>query len=105
MYRCGPFQLQRFSTELDVKGENHIGEAIVRADGTIEYLKTYRLSGTQARRAFLLSNLAANHWHIEATAKAMYQSEDEFVQRLEKAGFGYLLKDDILQAARRHRRR
>ncbi|GAB4560409.1 MAG: hypothetical protein Tsb0020_07070 [Haliangiales bacterium] len=105
VYRCGPFQLQRFSTALDLKGENHIGEAIARADGTIEYLKTYRLSGAQSRRAYLLSQLAEHNWNLAATASALGQSEDDLVLRLEKAGFGYLLKDHVLRAARRRKRR
>lgn len=105
VYRCGPFQLQRFSTALDLKGENHIGEAIARADGTIEYLKTYRLSGAQSRRAYLLSQLAEHNWNLAATASALGQSQDDLVLRLEKAGFGYLLKDHVLRAARRRKRR
>ncbi len=105
VYRCGPFQLQRFSTALDLKGENHIGEAIARADGTIEYLKTYRLSGAQSRRAYLLSQLAEHNWNLAATAGALGQSQDDLVLRLEKAGFGYLLKDHVLRAARRRKRR
>lgn len=104
VYRCGPFQLQRFSTVLDPMGENHIGEAIVRADGTVEYLKTYRLSAAQTRRAVLLSSLAAHNWNIDATAGAHGQSREEFVRKLEKARFGYLLKDHVLHEARRRRR-
>lgn len=104
VYRCGPFQLQRFSTDLDPKGENHIGEAIVRADGTVEYLKTYRLSAAQTRRAVLLSSLAAHNWNLDATASGLRQSRDELVLRLEKAHFGYLLKDHVLHEARRRRR-
>jgi hypothetical protein len=104
VYRCGPFQLQRFSTDLDPRGENHIGEAIVRADGTVEYLKTFRLSAAQTRRAFLLNNLAAHNWNLDATASGLGQSRDELVRRLEKAHFGYLLQDHVLHEARRRRR-
>jgi hypothetical protein len=105
VYRCGPFQLQRFSTALDVREENHIGEAIVRANGTLEYLRTFRLSGAQARRAFLLSRLAEHSWNLAATARALGQSQDELIERLEKAGFGYLLAEHVVRAARRRRRR
>lgn len=105
VYRTGSFQLQRFATDLDVKDENHIGEAIVRDDGTLEYLKSYRLSGAQARRAFLLSNLAEHSWNLDETAATMGQSKDDLVQRLEKAGFGYLLKDHVLREARHGRKR
>jgi len=104
VYRCGPFQLQRFATDLDLNGENHIGEAIVRTDGTIEYLKTFRLSAAQSRRAFLLNQLAGHNWNLEATAAALRQSKDDLVRRLEKAGFGYLLKEHVLRTARRRRR-
>lgn len=104
VYRCGPFQLLRFVTDLDLAQENHIGETIVRADGTIEYLKTDRLSAAQARRAYLLSSLAAHHWNIEATAAAHRQTKEDLVKRLDKAGFGYLLQEDVLRAARQRRR-
>lgn len=105
VYRCGPFQLQRFTTVLDPKGENHIGEAIVRADGTLEYLKTYRLSAAQTRRAALLEHLAAHNWNLDATASALGQSREELVRRLEKARLGYILANHVLQEARRRRRR
>lgn len=105
VYRCGPFQLQRFSTSFDPKGENHIGEAIVRADGTVEYLKTYRLSAAQTRRAVLLNKLAEHNWNLHATAAGLKQSREELVRKLEKERLGYLLKDHVLQEARRRRRR
>lgn len=101
VYRAGPFQLQRFSTGLDQSEENHIGEAIIRDSGELEYLKTFRLSAAQTRRAFLLSQLASQNWNLDATAVLLRQSKDELIRRLEKAGFGYLLKEHVLQAARR----
>lgn len=101
VYRAGPFQLQRFATDLDRSEENHIGEAILRETGELEYLKTFRLSAAQTRRAFLLSQLASQNWNLDATAALLKQSKDELVRRLEKAGFGYLLKEHVLQAARR----
>lgn len=104
VYRCGPFRLRRFATSFEPKTENHIGEAIQREDGTLEYLATYRLSAAQSRRAFLLSQLAAHHWNLAATAAALRQSQEDLVQRLEKAGFGYLLKEHVLREARRRRR-
>jgi hypothetical protein len=104
VYRAGPFELQRFSTDLVPSEENHIGEAIVREGGEIEYLKTFRLSAAQTRRAFLLSQLASQNWNLDATAALLGQSKDELIHRLEKAGFDYLLKEDVLQAARRRRR-
>jgi hypothetical protein len=103
IYRAGPFQLQRFSTELVPSEENHIGEAILREDGDLEYLKTFRLSAAQTRRAYLLSQLASQNWNLDATAALLRQSKEELVLRLAKAGFDYLLKEHVLRAARRRR--
>ncbi len=102
--RLGPFQLQRFMTVLQPQRENHLGEAIVRKDGTLEYLKTYRLSAAQSRRAYLLSQLANHGWHIKETANALRLSYDDFILRFEKAGFGYLLKEHVLKAAHKAQR-
>jgi hypothetical protein len=103
VYRAGPFQLQRFVTDLVPSRDNHIGEAIVNANGTLEYLKTYRLSAAQTRRAYLLEQLAKHKWSLPSTAAALRQSADALVLRLEKAGFGYLLKDHVLRQAQRRR--
>jgi hypothetical protein len=105
VYKIGHFQLQRFITELQLQQENHIGEAIVREDGTLEYLKTYRLSQAQVRRANLLNQLATHQWNISATAKALDLTYEQFILRLEKAGFGYLVKEPILKAARKHHKK
>jgi hypothetical protein len=104
IYRTGAFQLLRFSTELSPSEENHIGEAIVRENGDLQYLKTFRLSAAQTRRAFLLAELAAQNWNLDATAVKLRQSKDDLIRRLEKAGFDYLLKDHVLAAARRRTR-
>ncbi|MEL6760317.1 MAG: hypothetical protein AAFP04_07910, partial [Myxococcota bacterium] len=77
VYKAGPFQLSRFMTELVPSEENHIGEGIFRDDGTVEYLKTYRLSAAQTRRAFLLSTLAEFHWNIDAAAASERQSRND----------------------------
>jgi len=90
VYTAGAFTLQRFITDLRLKTENHIGEAIVRDNGQLEYLKTYRLSEAQTRRVYLLSQLAAHDWHLERTAQKLGNTPEELVSRLEKAGFGYL---------------
>ncbi len=105
VYRCGEFQLARFGSSLQVGGENHLGESISRRDGTIEYLKTYRLSAAQTKRAYLLQRLAEHRWNLEATAASLGQPLDALVLRLENLGFGYLLKDQVLQSARRRSRR
>lgn len=100
VYRAGPFQLRRFLPDFSPDVEHHLGELITRDDGTVEYLKTYRLSAAQAKRAFLLSKLAAHGWNLAATAKALRQSEHDLVLRLERAGFGYLLAAEVLRQAR-----
>lgn len=100
-YRLGPFRLQTFGTSLDLHEENHIGERIVSDDGDVQYMKTFRLSDAQARRAYLLSVLAENDWSLELTAKALRGDVDDLVKRLENAGFGYLLAPHVRAAAKR----
>lgn len=103
VYRAGPFQLQRFMTSLSMTSENHLGEAIVRDSGELEYLKTYRLSAAQSKRAYLLQQLAAQHWNLDATASALGQSRQDLIERIAKAGFGYLLRPEVLAEARKRR--
>ncbi|MEM1392521.1 MAG: hypothetical protein AAGG00_04350 [Cyanobacteria bacterium P01_H01_bin.150] len=105
VYSAGPFRLQRFITDIQLKKENHIGEAIVRENGELEYLKTFRLSTTQTKRVYLLSKLAEHNWNIDATAKASGNNYDEFVHRLEKAGFGYLLNQQVREQVFKRRRK
>jgi hypothetical protein len=104
IYQAGPFSLQRFCTSLSLHDENHIGEAIVRDDGTLEYLKTYRLSSLQTKRAYLLELLARHHFNLDAAAASQSQTRHQLVQRLDGAGFAYLLHDEVLRAARKHAR-
>ena len=59
----------------------------------------------QCRRAFLLQQLAKHMWNLNACAAALNQSRDDLILRLEKAGFGYLLKKHVLEAARSSRRK
>ncbi|MEM9695614.1 MAG: hypothetical protein AAGA56_23930 [Myxococcota bacterium] len=103
IYRCGPFSLQRFYTALDPKEENHLGEVILREDGTLEYAHTYRLSAAQVRRAYLLVKLQAHDWNLDDTAAFFRQSKAQFLIRLKKAGFGYLIKPHVLEEAQRGR--
>ncbi|KAF3884829.1 MULTISPECIES: ARPP-2 domain-containing protein [Nostocales] len=105
VYSAGPFSLQRFISDLNPKEENHIGEAIARDSGELEYLKTYRLSAAQTRRVYLLSVLAKHNWNVDATAAALNHTREEFVYRLEKAGFGYLLNQQVRDAARKKARK
>jgi DNA-binding NtrC family response regulator len=99
VYTAGSFMLQRFITDLNPNEENHIGEAIIRENGELEYLKTYRLSGMQTRRVYLLSQLAQHNWNLDATASKLGNTREEFVLRLEKVGFGYLLNAEVRLAA------
>ncbi|MBD2359594.1 hypothetical protein H6G36_00010 [Anabaena minutissima FACHB-250] len=99
VYTAGSFLLQRFITDLQPKHKNYMGEVIIRESGELEYLKTYRLSESQTRRAYLLSQLAKHNWNLEATAKALSQTSHDFISRLESAGFGYLLNQAVRDAA------
>jgi hypothetical protein len=101
VYTLSPFRLLRFVPELRLEDENHLGEAIVRDDGTVEYLKTYRLSDAQTRRAHLLQLLAAHGWDLAATAAALRSTVADLARRIENAGFGDLLAPTVLAAARR----
>ena len=105
VYRLGAFTLERFVTDLVPSRVNHIGERIVREDGTLEYLKTFRLSGSQTRRAYLLKHLAAHQWDVLSTATALGTTFEDLLARLEKAGFGYWLRAGVLEEARRRRAR
>ena len=104
IHTMGDFRLIRFMSDIHPRGENHIGEAILRGDGQIEYMKSFRLSTAQAKRAHLLNTLARHSWNLQSASAALGSTHDELVRRLEKAGFGYLLKDHVLAAARRGRR-
>lgn len=89
-YRMGSLTLQRFWTGLG-GADDHIGEAIVRADGTLEYLKTYRLSPEQSRRGALLHALATHDWALSAVAAARDTTVEGLRAELERAGLGYIL--------------
>ncbi|MFI5910332.1 ARPP-2 domain-containing protein [Dactylosporangium sp. NPDC051541] len=100
VYRMGRFTLSRFLPPFDPAVDNHIGETITAEDGTVAYLKTFRLSAAQTRRGHLLSCLAACDWSLDATAASLNTDRPSLVLRLVRAGFGYLLRPDILDACR-----
>ncbi|MGE6734130.1 ARPP-2 domain-containing protein, partial [Streptomyces sp. NPDC059900] len=104
VYRMGRFTLARFLPPFRPKQENHIGEAITDDKGRIAYLKTFRLSETQVRRGHLLNRLAANDWHLADTAADLRTTEAQLGLRLEAAGFGYLLRQDVLNGYRKQGR-
>ena len=103
VYSLGPFELERFITDLSLDAENHIGECIRRDDGTVEYLKTYRLSSAQTRRAHLLKSLAAHDWNLDEAAKSLNTDKKSLILRIDKAGFSALLLAHVLDKARRGR--
>ncbi len=93
VYKAGSFTLQRFLTDLDSHQINHIGEAIVRDTGELEYLKTYRLSETQTKRIHLLSKLAEYNWNLNDTAAGLKIGRDELIRRFKRTGLDYLLTE------------
>jgi len=94
----GPFRLERFVPVFDPDLECHLGERIVRDDGTLEYMKTFRLSAAQVRRAYVLDTLAAAAWNLDDAATALHTTVAGLTQRLVSAGFGYLLKPAVREA-------
>ena len=104
VYTLGPYRLSRFLPPFERRRDNHIGEMITDAAGRVAYLKTFRLSENQVRRGHLLTRLAANDWHLPATAAALGVTEPELGRRIESAGFGHLLRQDVLDHYRRRRR-
>lgn len=101
VYRMGRYTLSRFLPAFDPETENHIGEAITDRVGRLAYLKTFRLSGAQVRRGHLLSRLAEHDWNLDAAAEALRTDRQDLALRLDRAGFGHLLRPDIVDAARR----
>lgn len=93
IYKAGSLLLQRFMTELDLNTANTVGERLVRPDGELLYLKTYRLDRDQARRAWWLSQLAKHDWHLQSTAKELNMEYTVLLEKIDNAGFGYLLKN------------
>ncbi|MCX5065866.1 hypothetical protein OOJ91_08225 [Micromonospora lupini] len=104
VHRMGRFTLARFLPAFDLDTDNHIGETITDEAGRLAYLKTFRLSAAQTRRGHLLSQLAANDWDLDATAATLGADRNALVQRLDRAGFGHLLRPDIIDAWRRRTR-
>ncbi|MFC4115366.1 ARPP-2 domain-containing protein [Nonomuraea zeae] len=101
VYRMGRFTLSRFLPSFERKAENHIGETITDADGRLAYLKTFRLSVAQTRRGHLLSELAAHDWSLRDTAEALGIEPRALGMRLVQAGFGHLLRQDVLDGFRK----
>ncbi|MGR6923644.1 ARPP-2 domain-containing protein [[Actinomadura] parvosata] len=101
VYRMGRFTLSRFLPSFERKSENHLGETITDGEGRLAYLKTFRLSEAQSRRGHLLSELAAHGWSLPATAATLRIGVPMLAARLERAGFGQLLRQDVMDAFRK----
>ncbi|WP_433469069.1 ARPP-2 domain-containing protein [Spirillospora sp. CA-128828] len=97
------FELSRFLPSFALRGENHIGETITDADGRVAYLKSFRLSDAQVKRGYLLRRLAEHDWRLGAAAAALGTDKAALALRLERAGFGYLLRQDVLDHYRAQR--
>ncbi|GIG91491.1 ARPP-2 domain-containing protein [Plantactinospora endophytica] len=100
VYRMNGFVLSRFLPPFHPDRENHVGEVVTDTDGRLAYLKTFRLSAAQARRGYLLGRLGAHDWDLDATAAALGTDRAGLTLRLDRAGFGHLLRPDILDACR-----
>lgn len=105
VYEAGPFRLERFIGSLDPSRENHIGERIVAPDGSLQYLKTFRLSASQTRRAYLLKQLADHDWSVESIAKKLNVTASDIFLQYERSGYGWLFHQHVLDAARAHVRK
>ncbi|MFI6507095.1 ARPP-2 domain-containing protein [Streptosporangium sp. NPDC050855] len=105
VYEMGGYRLSRFLPSFERRRENHIGELITDGAGRLAYLKTFRLSENQVRRGHLLTGLAATGWNLADTAVALGVTEPQLGLRIEAAGFGHLLRQDILDHYRARARR
>ncbi len=96
LYRTEVFQLERFVTELEKGGDNFAGEAIRRHDGTLEYLRLFRLNRGQTRRLYLLSTLARVDWSFAKAATELgFDETNDVAQALVEAELGYLLNPGL----------
>lgn len=105
VYEAGAFRLERFIGSLNPSDENHIGERIVAPDGSLQYLKTFRLSATQTRRAYLLKQLADHDWSVESIAKSRNLAASDILLQYERSGYGWLFHQHVIDAARAHVRK
>lgn len=94
-----PFTLERFVPVFDPAAECHVGERIVRDDGTLEYMKTFRLSQAQVRRGHLLEKLAEAGWCLDRAATLLRTTRADLERRIVGAGFGALLAPSAKRAS------
>jgi hypothetical protein len=100
IYTAGSFSLQRFITDLSLEQNNYIGEVIIDELGHLQYLKIYGLSKPQTKRAYLLKQLATYSWDFDYTARALGDTLEQLVKRMEKLGFGYLINNQLREQCR-----
>ncbi|RAY16058.1 hypothetical protein DPM19_03740 [Actinomadura craniellae] len=105
VHEVGEFRLSRFLPSFARGRENHLGEIVTDGAGRAAYLKTYRLSEQQVRRGHLLAALARNDWHVEDTAAELGTDAAQLGLRLERAGFGSLIRQDVMDGYRARVRR
>ncbi len=99
LFKAGPFHLERFVTNLE-QTHNFCGEVITRDNGSVEYLKMYRLSRSQSERLLLLKTLARHDWSLADAAEDLgYPDAAQLVGALYNVDLGYLLNQEL------HRRR
>lgn len=98
-HEAGPFTLYRFHTGYEHGFEHHMGECVLRPDGRIGWLKTFRLAEDQAARASLLLSLRDQDWHVERTAQALGTTATHLIRRLHKLGLGAMFKPEVVRAA------
>jgi hypothetical protein len=95
VYTTEVFSLQRFVTHLR-EADNFAGEVILRHDGTLEYLKLFRLSRGQTRRLRLLSTLARHNWDFERAAPDLrVRTREDVARSFVEADLGYLLNPGL----------
>lgn len=97
--KAGRYRLVRFATGFDEhqvpRDGEHLGEALVADDGSLAYLKTYRMDRGQARRGYLLQTLAAHDWDLRAVADAQGHGRiGRVVGDLTTAGLGWIVTEE-----------
>ncbi|MCH7232326.1 hypothetical protein L0U85_15890 [Glycomyces sp. L485] len=95
-YQMNQYTLRRFRPHFVPGRETHVGEAISDDNGRLAYLRTFRLSETQSRRGRLLRTLSDYDWNVEAAAASMGIAAPALVARVDAAGYGGLLRQDVL---------
>lgn len=99
-HEAGPFTLYRFHTGYEPGFEHHMGECVLRPDGRLGWLKTFRMAEDQAARAWLLLSLRDHDWNVEQAAEALGSTAKELVRRLHAVGLGGMFKPEVVRAAR-----